>query len=773
MYDYFNKIFYMRLIVIFFSLFFSSCVYFNTFYNTENSFKQAVEIIDNDSSISYKEDSDIPVPAKKLLHESISSADIIINEHSDSKYVDDAIYYIARSYFVLDEFYKSEKFFNKLITEFPDSKYYDEGKLWLEYTHLKMGLLDVVKTNISNIEYEFNSRKIKVKKETLFLLYSLKGDLFIELKDYEKAFIEFEKSLNFIKSKSKKAMMYSKLAYICQSENRFEEAIDYLKQVDIISNNQEVKLESFRNRLDIMNELEMYNEIIFEIEERINLSDFQSEKLQDEFNLKLSISYMKIKKFDEAKKLFNDIVTSSNQKKIKCECYYWLGYISLINEFDLELAIEYFNLVTETMRSSDFSKKVKIYMEDIESYNDILSEYTFLIKDDDTNLMEQDNINDNDYQIPIPIDVMDNIDYRDSLLFIIAEKLYFDFNQTNLSINKYRELIQKYPNSTYSTRSQNIISQLSGDSFLYTDQIDSLKFLRDLAWDEFNNQKEQGINAFHDIIDKYDDFYSYYSLAIIYEDYMHMADSSIYYYNKSLDKCNDQNLKNNLKNKLLIIEESINDSVSFFNQSLNHLKGINFIINEFNLDSAKSYIKSDELNNMITDYQSLSNDLDLSLLNDSLLSLDWNHKKYDKQSIDSILFKLANISFWFFKDEELSQGYLNIILTNKESNYYDLSKYMINLDQNSNIIDSLERQFELYKNQSNKYIDKYDDDNLEKRYKDNLIIYNNLLNYFPDKNNNEVLDTISLLDKGAVINKKIDINGDILPSLNKEKKLND
>ena len=39
--------------------------------------------------------------------------------------------------------------------------------------------------------------------------------------------------------------------------------------------------------------------------------------------------------------------------------------------------------------------------------------------------------------------------------------------------------------------------------------------------------------------------------------------------------------------------------------------------------------------------------------------------------------------------------------------------------------------------------------------------------------NNEVLDTISLLDKEPVINKKIDINGDVLPNLNKEKKLND
>ena len=59
------------------------------------------------------------------------------------------------------------------------------------------------------------------------------------------------------------------------------------------------------------------------------------------------------------------------------------------------------------------------------------------------------------------------------------------------------------------------------------------------------------------------------------------------------------------------------------------------------------------------------------------------------------------------------------------------------------------------------------------RCKDNLIIYNNLLNYFPDKNNNEVIDTISQLDKEVIIDKKININSDILPNLNKEKKIND
>ena len=204
------------------------------------------------------------------------------------------------------------------------------------------------------------------------------ADLFIELKEYDKAFIEFEKSLSFIKSKSKKTIIYSKLAYICESEAKFDKAIEYLKKIEIISNNKDAKIEAFRNRLNIMDEMKRYNDMIFEIQEKLSSSDFQTVNLYDEFNLKLAISYMKIKNFSEAKNLFNDIIETTSKKTIKAEAYYWLGYISLINDFDLEFAIEYFNFVTETSRSSNFSKKVKTYIKDIESYNSLLEEYNFL-----------------------------------------------------------------------------------------------------------------------------------------------------------------------------------------------------------------------------------------------------------------------------------------------------------------------------------------------------------------------------------------------------------
>ena len=101
--SYVKNISYQSSIILFFCIFLSSCVYFNTFYNVKNSFKEATEIVDNDSSKKYSDTPQLSNLAKKKLYESISSSNVIINKHSDSEYIDDAIYYIGRSYFILNE----------------------------------------------------------------------------------------------------------------------------------------------------------------------------------------------------------------------------------------------------------------------------------------------------------------------------------------------------------------------------------------------------------------------------------------------------------------------------------------------------------------------------------------------------------------------------------------------------------------------------------------------------------------------------------------------
>ena len=72
--------FYKERVLIFFCLFFTSCVYFNTFYNAEDSFNKAIEIIDMNSSKNFNQDQNLSNIEKKLLYESISSSAIVIDK---------------------------------------------------------------------------------------------------------------------------------------------------------------------------------------------------------------------------------------------------------------------------------------------------------------------------------------------------------------------------------------------------------------------------------------------------------------------------------------------------------------------------------------------------------------------------------------------------------------------------------------------------------------------------------------------------------------------
>ena len=110
----------------------------------------------------------------------------------------------------------------------------------------------------------------------------------------------------------------------------------------------------------------------------------------------------------------------------------------------------------------------------------------------------------------------------------------------------------------------------------------------------------------------------------------------------------------------------IKNKVDTLNQKSNYIVGFNFLTNEFNLDSAKSYFsislsikESNELNKLIDNYIKKSNDIIFPNLKDSIKNLNWSNEKYTRLEIDSILFDLANTSFWFFRNIDLSKEYLS------------------------------------------------------------------------------------------------------------------
>ena len=743
-----------KLLILGFSCFyFTSCVYFNTFYNAENSFKQANEIIDN-SSFNY-ENNDIPTSAKKLLNESIISSNIVINEYSDSKYVDDAIYYMGRSYFTLAEYFKSEKYFSELINKYPDSKYFNESKLWLEYTRLKLEPKDVILENLKLIEKIINPKN---DKKLFFLLHNIKGDFFVEKKQYIEAFNEYEKALKYVNLNSKKNMIYSKLSYLSESEKMYEYAANYLDKLELYSNNNDNKNDILRRWIDVKKKMKDYESLIIKIEEKLNSGAFETDKIKDEFKIELAIIYMLNKNYNEAKNLFNEIINNSIQKQRKCESYYWLGYISLFKEFDLDLSQEYFDLVLETMRTSDYSKITKEYLNEIKSYNRILNEYESEYDENINNENGDDRLNSSNQFI-------NNKILRDSLLFIIGEKLYFDFNQTELAIEKHKELINVFPQSIYVVRSQQIIDQLKGND-LFVEKtkksIDTLNFLRDSAWNVLQYDKNAAVDIFKYAAETYDDYISYYSLGNIYENHLYEPELGIEYFLKSFEFVDDEAFKSVLKNKLLLIEESIKDKVDSLNQKENYKIGYKFLTEKSNLDSAKKYLSnskkiklSNDLNQIINDYVNNLNIINFDEFKDSLKIDNWSNEKFQRVELDSILINLSETCFWYFRDFEKSESYLELIQTNDSlliiDKYIDLEKRLANKNFEK---DTSQTRFNPHVQKSLKFNDYYIKLNkMDDLHKDDLSKYNNLLNYLSKNLHFENdMDSLNLInDKDAEI----------------------
>ena len=76
-----------RQVVAFLLVFiFTSCVYFNTFYNAEESFKKAKQII----NLRKYTETDLSIEAKKFLDEAILNSKIVLEKYPNSKYVEDA-----------------------------------------------------------------------------------------------------------------------------------------------------------------------------------------------------------------------------------------------------------------------------------------------------------------------------------------------------------------------------------------------------------------------------------------------------------------------------------------------------------------------------------------------------------------------------------------------------------------------------------------------------------------------------------------------------------
>ena len=599
-------------ITFFLIILFTSCVYYNTFYNAEKSFESATKIIEESPLLN---ESEIPPQAKKLLDESIANSNIVLEKYYDSKYVDDAFFIISKSRFLKGEYLLAIDYLNRLITEFPNSEYINQAKIWRTYSIFKTGLIDSAKISLNEI-----TNSTKLLKSDRFIISKIKAEIALFENDITGALQFYEEAIDLTRINSNKVSIYMKLVDIAEKNNLISDVIVYLEKLSQISSSQ-IKLDTKLDWIQYSRQLGNYNEIITEINNLLGQSEYQS--IHMKLELEQGKVYLDKKDFETAKLLLSDFTSSYERKNETAEAFYHLGYIALMEDFDLILARDYFDSAKNEKSSSKFGKKAKDMKVVIEQFSALQDEYDLKLKklnsneqvevdstlDKQNDLDEDENFSRNRNEISMP-DMRPKVDASpDSLLFTIAEKLMFDFNKQDLAVEKFKYLIQNFPNSKFRSQSIFVLSHFfpleKWENMLFEEypdlanmymidsdstKLSSITSKRDSIWDIVSEYPDSSVNLFYDLFNTENDTISLYYYAYVLDYYSNDLEGALKNYQKFTAFDYSSEFNDLANNRIEEIKQSISKEEEYTTQRISYSKAINAYFSGESIDSTISIL---------------------------------------------------------------------------------------------------------------------------------------------------------------------------------------
>jgi len=608
-----NRVFF--LIILFF---FSSCIYFNTFYNARESFKEAQEIINTKDYT----DTELPPQAKTLLEEAIVNSRIVIQNYPDSKYIEEAYYIVGVSKFLKDDYLSAIDNLNILISKFPNGEYTNQSILWLALCELRIEnyssskkMIDQIKTNK------------KINKYEKYLLNQIIAESFLIENNMDKVYEYLKHALKYSSTDREKINIYNKLILIAESNHDYQNMIIFLDDFYKILEDEEDKKEIKLMSLQYNKKLNNYDFLITEIETLLDLSIFFDKRLF--LSLELAKSYYEINDHITSKNLFQSIIEEYSRKKETAEAYYYLAKIQMHENFDFKLIKDFLEKSKTEKSSSKYGKISKELLKKIESLEDFIYEYNYSL----TQEMQNN---------------PDNLE-SDSLLFSIAQSFYFDLHQTDSAVIRHSELIDKFSQSKYVPRSIFILSLIDSTNSTWESFLDSAY----IDFVETAYSKDKSVNqifdaSFYYAIDlleqgSYEDSYEFFLsnlkntneakfyIGYINEVYLLDAVNMLRYY---IEYVNQSEMSNNLeaaKEKLSIYYYSINQKIKLLEMERLLDQCNKKIKNNFSTDSIKICFENiDSTMNLFSD-----DSLEVRFSQNSLLRIPYKSFKNKVKDIEA------------------------------------------------------------------------------------------------------------------------------------------
>ena len=601
-----------KAILLFYAFLFSSCVYFNTFYNAKVAYKDALRIV---NLMNYTE-TQIPPESKRLLDLSIANSRVVLEKYPNSKHVEEAYYLLASSMYLKEDYISSKEYLNTLISNYLNGKYYNEARLRLASIYVKEN--NLVLANESIKDFLIDNKLNRYEKYLLNIIYA---EMHTIDKNIDLAYKSYQDAIDNARNDSERIKIYNRLIQLSEKEKDYENLLVFIdglyENLSDDRDKKELKLLS----VEYNKRLKRYDFLTYEIENMLNQSLFEDKRMF--LSVELAKAYYYLEDYATTEELLLEVVDIYSRKNETAEAYYFLAQINIKNDFNLEIIKELLNKSKSERSSSKYGKLSKELIRKLEKLEDLGYEYANSISEEpDNNLVSLDS---------------------DSLLFDMGQSYYFDFNQIDSAVTKHKELITKFSSSKFIPKSLFVLSildstdgnwfkrlqseypdynfegsnkDLSSNNYYSEDYYEALNLLDSGFYDKaYPMLKEAYLNN--------ENTESLFYLGYLNEIYISNLDDMLTYYIEYLNKGENSDNKNYVKEKLSLYYYLFNKQYKNYLSKNSLYECINR--NDYDYTISNLSIVNQDLSDILKEKYS-----DMNILNKS-----WSQFKKEVKVIDS------------------------------------------------------------------------------------------------------------------------------------------
>ncbi|HMQ70368.1 MAG TPA: tetratricopeptide repeat protein [Ignavibacteria bacterium] len=341
--------------------------YFNTFYRSQEDFNDAYDEYRSTIISQYNKRLDslgtvVPISAsvKEKLEKAIERSSKIIQFSKNSKYIDQAVLIIGKSYYFQGLYFKAERTFNEFLSKFSSSPLADEAILFLGQTKIRLGKKDDGEKIFKTLSKDADDPVVKS------LAFRNLGIMSFNKGNSQQAVEYFESSIKYAVSDERKAeeqFILSKILSVYKPElaaESYKKVLDYTSDFDL----------KFYSRLNYAKGL-VYNKSFTIADEEL---DDLRYKYREEpaftqlVDLEIANSYYAQGKFPQALDKYYEIIVKYPNSAVSSDAYYFLGkHEEDVNKDYLNAYVNY-KKATEENINSDYIKESEAKSSTFEQY---------------------------------------------------------------------------------------------------------------------------------------------------------------------------------------------------------------------------------------------------------------------------------------------------------------------------------------------------------------------------------------------------------------------